>query len=169
MSDSWPVKQTLQGLREQADQLIEMILRQAGLIEELKIEKLEKQIRDLNDRNNGLSQKVEELEKAAAPQAAPFRRREHQRVVQPKKPGRAQNHPGSYRPIPQHVEEEIRVPLCQCPECAEKVPCTRPIVQYLEEIPPVRPRVIKLVTEILALGVCRQNVHGLSSGPGPRA
>lgn len=149
MSNSSRIKESLQSLREQPDRLIEIILQQAVVIEELqkKIAELEKQIRDLNDRNNGLSKKVEELEKAAARQAAPFRRRDNQRVAHPQKPGRKKDHPGSYRPRPDQVDEEIHVPLCQCPECGQKIQGTRQIVQYLEEIPPVRPRVIKLVTE----------------------
>lgn len=143
------LRQTLEGLRDQPDQLIEIILRQAGVIEEFrkKIEELEKKIRDLNDHNNGLSKKVEELEKKAARQAAPFRRPDNHRVEEPKKPGRKKDHPGSYRPIPDRVDEEIHIPLCQCPDCGRKVGATRAIVQYIEEIPPVRPRVIKLVTE----------------------
>src|SRR6185295_1100310 len=80
-------------------------------------------------------------------QAAPFRRPDNHRVADPKKPGRKKDHPGSYRPIPDRVDEEIHVPLCQCPNCGRKVGATRAIVQYLEEIPPLRPQVIKLVTE----------------------
>ena len=74
MSNSSRLSESLQGLREQPDQLIEIILRQASAIEELQkqVEELKKEICDLNDRNNGLSTKVEELEKAAVRQAAPF-------------------------------------------------------------------------------------------------
>jgi transposase len=149
MSNSSRLRESLQSLREQPDRLIEIILQQATVMEELqkKIEELEKQMRDLNDRNNGLSKKVEELERAAARPAAPFRRRDNQRVALPQKPGRKKDHPGSYRPIPDQVDEEIHVPLGPCPECGQKIPSPRRIVQYLEEIPPVRPRVIKLVTE----------------------
>ena len=149
MGDSSRLKQALEGLREQPDQLIEIILRQAGVIEahDKKIQELEQQIRDLNDRNNGLSQKVEQLEKAVARQAAPFRLKDNKRVTHPKKPGRKKDHPGSHRPIPAHIDDEIHIPLCHCPECGQKVQAERSIVQYIEEIPPVRPLVIKLVTE----------------------
>lgn len=161
MSQTSRLKQTLQGLRDQPDELIDIILRQAGLIEELqkKIEQLEKQIRDLNDRNDGLGKKVEELEKAAARQAAPFRRRDAQRVAQPKRPGRHKGHRGYYRRVPDHIDEEIQVPLCPCPECGRKVRAKRQIIQYLEEIPPVRPRVIKLVTEEGHCPHCDQTVR----------
>lgn len=161
MSDSSQLKQSLQSLGDQPDQLIEIILRQAGVIKELhqRVDQLEKQIRDLDDRNNGLTQKVEELEKAAARQAAPFRRPDHHRVAEPKKPGRKKDHPGSYRPIPDHVDEEIVVPLDQCPECGGKVEARRPIVQYIEEIPPVRPRIIKLVTQEGACAHCAKTVR----------
>jgi uncharacterized coiled-coil DUF342 family protein len=77
MSQSSLLKSALQELRDRPDQLIEIILRQAEQIELMgnEIDELKKQIRDLNDRNNGLSSKVEQLEKAAARQAAPFEHR----------------------------------------------------------------------------------------------
>ena len=90
MSDPSRLRQTLEGLREQPDQLIEIILRQAAAIQEMQkqIQELQKQISDLNDRNNGLSSKVEALEKTAARQAAPFRIADKHRSAEPKKPGR---------------------------------------------------------------------------------
>ncbi len=149
MSDSLLLlKQSLESLRDQPDQLIEIILRQAGVIAEQQkiIQELEEKVRDLNDRNNKLSARLEQFEKAAARQAAPFRIKENKRQIDPKKPGRKKDHPGSFRPIPPQVDEEIVVPLSQCPDCGGPVHPARAVVQYIEEIPPVRPRVIKLVT-----------------------
>src|SRR6185369_928528 len=101
MSDPSPLRQTLEGLRQQPDHLIEIILREAAAIQEMQqqIEDLQKQIRDLNDRNNGLSSKVEALEKSAARQAAPFRIADKHRSANPKKPGRPKGHPGVHRSI----------------------------------------------------------------------
>jgi len=81
------LKQSLEALRDQPDRLIEIILRQAGVIAEQqkKIQELEKQIQDLNDKNNGLSVRLEQLEKAAARQAAPFRIKENKRKIDSQK------------------------------------------------------------------------------------
>src|SRR6266436_4549594 len=108
MSDPSRLRQTLEGLREQPDQLIEIILRQAAALQEMQkqLEELQKQIRDLNDRNDGLSSKVEALEKTAARQAAPFRIADKHRSADPKQPGRPKGHPGVHRAIPDHVDQE---------------------------------------------------------------
>ena len=68
MTPSSPTQAALQALREQPDQLIQIILNQASVIQQMQkeIAELQEQIRDLNDRNNGLSSKVEALEKTAA-------------------------------------------------------------------------------------------------------
>jgi predicted nuclease with TOPRIM domain len=83
---------SLQSLKQEPDKLIEIILRQAAAVEELskeiqelkkQNEELKQQICDLNDRNDGLSSKVEELEKSAARQAAPFRIADKKRKTNP--------------------------------------------------------------------------------------
>ncbi|HEY3853351.1 MAG TPA: hypothetical protein VGO67_03035 [Verrucomicrobiae bacterium] len=86
LSDPSIFRQVLEELRGQPDQLVEIILRQAGMIEELRqdIEKLKEQIKDFNDRTDGLGAKVERLAKAA-----PFRIDDKHRVAERKKPGRA--------------------------------------------------------------------------------
>jgi transposase len=158
MSESSPLKPALESLREQPDQLIEIILRQAGVIEELRaeIKSLKDQLKDLNDRNDGLSAKVSALEQKTARQAAPFRIREQQRKMNPQKPGRKAGHAGSYRPVPAVVDEEIVVPLETCPECGRGVGACRAVVQYIEELPVVRPRVVKLTThEADCVGCCK--------------
>lgn len=155
------LKQSLEALRDQPDQLFEIILRQAGVIQEQrkKIQELEKQIRDLNDRNHKLNARLEQLEKAAARQAAPFRIKENKRKLDPKTAGRKKNHPGCCRRIPDHVDQEIVVPLGPCPDCGQAVQGSRSVVQYIEEIPEVRPRVIKLVTEQAHCPHCDKEVR----------
>jgi transposase len=151
----------LQSLRDKPDELIEIILRQADAIEKLtqKVEQLQQQIKDLNDRNDGLSAKVQQLETKAARQAAPFRIEERKRAINPKKPGRPEGHPGSCRALPDHVDEKIRVPLTACPECGGKVGSRRQIVQYIEDLPVVRPRVVKLITEEADCACCQKAVR----------
>jgi uncharacterized coiled-coil DUF342 family protein len=92
-------KGLLESLRDEPDQLIEIILRQAGVIEELRAElqSLKDRIKDLNDRNDGLTAKVTALEQKTARQAAPFRIREQQHKADPQKAG-AQNRP--WRQLP---------------------------------------------------------------------
>lgn len=161
MSQSETLKSALQPLREQPDELIEIILRQAEAIEKFtqKIEQLEQQIKDLNDRNDGLSAKVQDLETKTARQAAPFRIEDKQRAANPKKPGRAKGHPGFCRAIPDRVDEEIIVPLKTCPQCGGPVQVRRAVVQYIEELPVVRPRVIKLTTQEADCPCCRKAVR----------
>jgi hypothetical protein len=161
LSDPNTLRQVLESLRGQPEQLIEIILRQAGVIEELRrdIEKLKAQIKDLNDRNDGLGAKVEQLARAGARQAAPFRIEDKHRVAERKKPGRASGHPGRARAIPDQVDEEIFVPLRDCPGCGGAVGPRRRVVQYLEELPVVRPHVTKLVTEEAACPRCQQAVR----------
>jgi hypothetical protein len=134
LNDQTTLRQVLEPLRGQPGQLIEIVLRQAGVIDELRqeIEKLKKEVKDLNDRNDGLGAKVDALARAAARQAAPFRIDEKQRKVERKKPGRPPGHPGCSRAIPEQVDEEIFVPLLDCPQCGGTVGTRRKVVQYIE-------------------------------------
>jgi transposase len=161
MSQTSSLRAALQSLRDKPDELIEIILRQAEAIEKLtqKVEQLEQQVKDLNDRNDGLKAKVQELETRAARQAAPFRIEDKKRVSNPKKPGRKEGHCGSCRAIPDHVDEEIQVPLTACPDCGGKLRSRRKIVQYIEELPAVRPRVIRLTTEEAECPDCQKAVR----------
>ena len=136
-------------------------MRQAGVIEELRaeVQGLKDELKELRDRNDGLSAKVSALEQKAARQAAPFRIREQQRQADPQKPGRPAGHGGSCRPVPEVVDEQIEVPLTACPQCGHQVERMRPVVQYLEELPEVRPRVIRLITQEAHCPGCRQTVR----------
>ena len=91
---------------------------------------------------------LEEAQRVAARQAAPFRRDETKRVPpeERKRPGRKGGHRGQSRPLPDHVDDEVEEPLACCPQCGGKVSDRSPLVQYIEELPPVRPHVTRLVT-----------------------
>lgn len=104
-------------------------------------EKLRQSIQQLHER-------VEELERQNARQAAPFRRKDNQRKPsdQHDKPGRKKGHPPSYREAPSEVDDHIEVPLEACPHCGEAVFGVEPCEQFIEDLPPIRPHVTRLVT-----------------------
>jgi transposase len=109
---------------------------------------LEKRIADLVAENKALRDQLDEAQRQAARQAAPFRRRDSKKVPDEKRkrPGRPKGHPGSHRVVPTHVDAEVDVPLPCCPQCGGGVEEVEPIEQFIEEIPPVRPTVTRLVT-----------------------
>jgi transposase len=93
-----------------------------------------------------LQARVAELEEQNRPPSAPFRRRQEERSAAPKKPGRPPGHPGSCRPVPEVIDEDIEVPLPCCPECSGALEMVTPIEQFIEELPAVRPHVTRLRT-----------------------
>jgi transposase len=109
---------------------------------------LEKRIADLAAENKALRDQLDEAQRQAARQAAPFRRRNAQKVPEShrKRPGRPKGHPGVCRPVPTQVDEHIDVPLPACPHCGGAVAGVEPSEPFIEEIPVVRPRVTHLVT-----------------------
>ena len=155
------LRASLQSLRDRPDDLIEIILRQAAAIEQLQeqVKRLEEQIRDLSDRNGGLQKRIEELETAAARPAAPFRVKDKHRVFSPKVPGRKAGHAPAFRSIPSRIDQRISVPLDQCPECHGALSEVRPVVQYIEDIPPVRPQVTELTTHCGYCPCCQKEVR----------
>jgi len=107
---------------------------------------MQEQIAELRAEVRRLQERVAELEEQNRPPTAPFRRRDEQRRANPKKPGRAPGHPGSYRRVPTVVDEEIEVPLPCCPHCAGALEKLTPVEQWIEDLPPVRPQVTHLRT-----------------------
>ena len=117
--------------------------------------------------NRQLEERLEQLQRQAHRQAAPFRRAEAEHNFHPGRPGRKAGHAANFRPRPAHIDEEIHVPLESCPRCAGAVCQKRPLVQYIEEIPAVRPRVTQLSTEEGWCAHCQQEVystHPLQTG-----
>jgi transposase len=94
------------------------------------------------------TKRIEELERAAARQAGPFRRREKKKVPEEekKRPGRDPGHRGACRSVPNEIDETVEVPLDACPKCGGPLMNCLPLEQYIEEIPPMRPRVTRLTT-----------------------
>lgn len=129
--------------------------------------RLKEQLESAHASNQQLAKQVEQLQREVHRQAAPFRRADHQRNRHPARPGRQAGHPASFRSRPEHVHEQIHVPLEACPHCSGAVAEKRPLVQYIEEIPVVRPHVTQLVTEQGWCARCQREVystHPLQTG-----
>jgi transposase len=128
------------------------------------------EIARLTDENKQLQEQLEQARTEAARQAAPFRRPEGKKIPKDKqkRPGRPIGHPGVNRPVPAHIDETITVPLDACPRCGGPVEDCEPLEQYIEEIPPVRPKVIKLTTYRGHCGQCGDvaSTHPLKTGSG---
>lgn len=135
--------------------------------------RLRDQVAALTREKNAALEKLEKLQKEAARQAAPFRRRDAQKVPpeQHKRPGRPAGHPGVNRPVPARIDDTVVVPLACCPQCQGVVAGCRDHVQYIEEIPVVTPRVIQLTTQSGTCAKCGpvRSSHPLQAGRGHHA
>ena len=119
--------------------------------------------------NQRLSQRVAQLEglleearRSAKRQAAPFSKGDPESA--PRRPGR--RHGRAYgrkarRPIPTEVDETIDAPLPDaCPSCGGDVELKAVADQYQTDIPPVRPRVLRVRVQVGACRQCGQRVQG---------
>lgn len=162
-------------LRDQPDRLIAIVLNQARMLEGLlrqqaqweqeklqaaaQTQSLREELRQKNQEVLQLSEQLQAAQRAAHRQAAPFRRPESQRSTHPGRPGRKPGHPAAVRPKPAHIDHYQRVPLPACPHCQGPLTQRRPLIQYIEELPPVRPVVTELTTEEGWCQTCQQTVH----------
>jgi hypothetical protein len=110
------------------------------------------QLRVQNDELSKLVKELQtrqaELEREQKRQAGPFRRREESKVPpgEKKKQGRKPGHPGAFRKRPTEFDETIVVTLDKCPQCLGEVEPQQMLTQFIEELPPIKPRVTRLVT-----------------------
>jgi hypothetical protein len=120
-----------------------------------RIQELEAENARLRQLIEALQDRVEALERAAARQAAPFRRRDQDRKPpdQHQPPGRKPGHPPAQRPEPPHIDDQVEMRLEGCPHCGGPVTEVHPCEQIIEDLPPVRPRVTRLITYT---GRCRR-------------
>lgn len=130
------------------------------------IAQLQETMSSLRSEVAALKDRVAELEAQNRPPAAPFRRPPgHKKPVGGGRPGRKPGHPGVCRSVPDWVDEEAEMPLklprC-CPGCGARHAWSQPApcVQFIEELPPMRPQVLKLKTWSAA---CTQCGHTLAS------
>ncbi len=118
----------------------------------------------LEQANRELRKRLEEAQRQTARRAAPFRREPRKKVPDErrKRPGRKVGHRGSYRPTPATIDERAEVPLEQCPHCAGPVTDCRRLEQIIEEVPPVRPHVVHVVSYRGRCARCGsvRSVHG---------
>ena len=158
------LRSILEDLRSDPDEAnafatIEIILQQAERIDALQskieatvermqgqIDRLRERVRELNAENRRLREKRDEAEQAGKRQAAPFRLEEEERSEDPGLPGREEGHKASFRREPEQIEERVEVEMEKCPGCGGTVTDVRPIRQVVEEIPPLRPKVIEVIT-----------------------
>jgi transposase len=104
-----------------------------------------------------LKEQLAQAERAAHVQAAPFRRPTEKRKATPGKPGRPTGHAPAYRRSPEPVDEEVQVPLTQCPDCGGALEDVRPVTQVIEDLE-VRVRRVRVRTHTgrcLRCGVVR--------------
>ena len=127
------LRKALEPLRDQPAALLALILRQAERIAQLEAEVAR------------LQQELAALKGQPPGSVAPFRLANEKRVRTPQRPGRQKGHPGSARRPPM-VTETITVPLAACPQCGGPVTQRKAVSQVIEEVPPVRPRVVALTT-----------------------
>ncbi len=147
------LRASLQGLRDDPDALIEIIIAQAGIIEELRAENAELRAEnaELRAENAELRARIVQLEERLAELegggrgAAPFARSESKRSKTPGKPGRKPGHTGSFRQAAA-ITETIEVPLDCCPQCGGTVDQLHAHRQIIEEIPPIEVRVVELIS-----------------------
>jgi transposase len=161
----------LEPLRGAPERLIEIVLNQARQFSALLEQQhclsqhcaaLQEEVRGKDERILRLEALLAEAQRSAARQAAPFRLAADKRNSCPKRPGRKGGHRGVYRPVPPIVDEHIQVPLqCPCPHCGQwgGFVDQRELVQYIEELPPVRPHVTRLVTWEALCSQCRNPVR----------
>lgn len=113
-----------------------------------RIAELETQNQQLREQLAKALARIEEIEKSAHRQAGPFRREDKKKVPpeQKKKSGRKPGHPGFFRAAPEVIDETIDVGLDRCPVCGGRLSDVETLEQIIEEIEPVRPRAVKLLT-----------------------
>ena len=113
-----------------------------------RIAELEERVQSLEAENRDLRNRLDEAQRRAARQAAPFRRREAKKVPEgrKKRPGRPKGHPAGFRPLPARYDDHVEAPLAASPGCGGAVEGVEPVEQFIEEIPPIRPRVTRSVT-----------------------
>ena len=113
-----------------------------------RIAELESRNAELERNDAELRRQLEDAQREAARQAAPFRRAEERLkpIGEHKRPGRRKGHPGSFRRVPERIDETVEVPLPVCPRCGGPVTGDRRIEQMIQEIPAARPHNTRLIT-----------------------
>src|SRR5688572_21967909 len=125
MADSSNWSEAVDRLCREKEELAEANARLVA--EKLDLERENAQLKEELEKAQG---RIEELERTAARQAAPFRRREALKVAEKKPPGRQAGHRGVRRERPVHVDQVVEQPLLSCPRCGGAVHDRAPLTQY---------------------------------------
>ncbi len=147
---------------EEPRRLLDIVLMQIGQLQRRAAEAtaMRAQLKEKNARIAELEKLVEEAQRTAKRQAAPFRKPGEKRSPNPRKPGRKRGHPGSFRPRPERIDQTIEEPLESCPHCAGKdLRGRRLLRQFIEDIPPMRPEVTELITGEAFCHHCQDTVR----------
>ena len=120
------------------------------------IAKLERRVQDLEKALVAKEKELEIARRAEKRQAAPFSKGPPK--ANPRRPGRPKGHPPAYRPVPEHVDETVEVPLCSCPDCHEAVSPDRREEQFIEDLE-IRKVVRRLVIESGYCERCQRRVR----------
>jgi transposase len=136
----------------QRDRIIARLQRQ--------ITQLQSRVANLEDENQRLRQQLDEAQRQAHRQTAPFRRRNLQ--SRPKKPGRHKGHPAANRPTPppERIDRIIEVPCPRCPDCQTDLVDPGVVVQYQTDLPPIVPIVTQFNIETGYCPCCRRYCQG---------
>jgi transposase len=127
-----------------------------------KIAQLEREIEALKRENERLRRLLEEALRAGKRQAAPFSRKKPK--ADPHKPGRKagkQYGRRCRRPLPEEVDEIVKVPLpACCPRCGGGLEECETVSQFQTEIPQPRVERIEFRISVGRCGRCRRRVQG---------
>jgi transposase len=135
---------------------LEEQLAQALLINQ----KQQRQIERLQQMNNELRERVEEVERAGKRQAAPFARRHW--VERPRRPGRKRGQGRfAHRGLPKvhQVHETKEARLADCPECGGQLQEIHQHEQYVTDIPVVEVKTTRFVTYSGYCRACHRRVR----------
>jgi transposase len=124
------------------------------------IARLQRRLAKLKNDNRRLRQQLDEAQRQAHRQTAPFRRRHSKK--RKKKPGRRPGHAPANRPTPppERIDRVVAVPCPCCPECRGPLVDPGVVVQYQTDLPPIVPIVTQFNIETGYCPVCRLRCQG---------
>lgn len=142
--------------RPSYQELAALVEQQAKVIAELRQEN-QRHVEEIERFKRRVTQLEEEV-RTSNRQAAPFRRREELKKppAEHRAPGRRPGHQGTYRQRPAQIDQTVDVPLSGCPHCQGELRDVRPVEQFIEELPPVKPVCVKVVTWTGVCACCGQ-------------
>jgi len=141
------------------------------------IQQLEQENKKIKEELQRIKEEFEEYKRRHPPNVGvkngkPYAFKSSNQSTTPKKPGAKQGHTPYFRPIPDHIDEVIRIPVVRCPECggtdlSEKVQETR--IRTYEDIPVQKSKVIQLQIERRYCRTCKKLVETTVTSVLPKA